>query len=131
MPSKYMIPEQPLVVNIGGAIAENHADAENTATNINILQAGTGQSINIEQNAKAIVNNMTAIIIGSPYLVNFTLNDADKILNIEILENGAVKLNGEIMNIKPLNNGMKVMFLHHSNQDNIINNKEERNIEMD
>jgi hypothetical protein len=131
MPSKYKTIEQPLVVNIGGATAENHADAENTATNINILEAGTGQSINIDQTAKAIVNNITAIIIGSPYPVNFDINENNKTLNIDVKENGEIKLNGETMKIKTLKNGMKVIFLHDSNEDTIVNNKEEKNIEMD
>lgn len=127
---KSTTPENTLVINIEGATVKNNAIAENSATNINVLQ-GTGQSIDIKQNASAVVNNMTAIIIGSPYPLNFTLNEDAKTLNVEILENGEVKLNGETMNIKPLNNGTKVMFLHHDSQDNIINNKEEKNIEID
>lgn len=124
-PTEY---EAPLIINIAGAIAKNYADAENTATNINILQEGTGQSIDIDQKAEAVANNTTIIIIGAPYPVSYSLNEKDKTLNVEILEKGEVKLNGEVMDIKALRNGMKVMFLHDDGRDTIINDRKEKNI---
>lgn len=124
------VPEKALVINIEGATAKNNATAENSATNINVLQ-GTGQTIEIEQNASAVVNNMTAIIIGPPYPLNFILNDDNKTLNLEIIKDGQVKINGEEMEIKELSNGVKVMFLQKLSKDSIINNKEEKNLEFD
>lgn len=120
--------EAPLVINIAGATAKNYAEAENTAANINILQDGTGQSIDINQKSEAIVNNTTIIIIGTPYPVSYRLNENDKTLNVEILESGEVKLNGEAMDIKALKNGMKVMFLHDKGRDTITNDRKEKNI---
>jgi hypothetical protein len=124
-------PEQPLIVNIEGAVAKNVADAENSAVNVNVLQNGSGQNIDINQSATAIVNNMTAIIIGAPYPVNFAINNDDKNIKVEILENGEVKLNGEVMDIKALPNGMKVMFIHSDAKDKIINSKSEKNIDIE
>lgn len=115
--------DQPLIVSIGGATAQNHAEAENTANNINILQDGTGQRIDIDQNATAVVNNMIAIIIGPPYPINFNLNDDDRSLDIKILKDGQVKLNGEEMEIKELENGIKVMFLRSDKQETALNDK--------
>lgn len=131
MSQKYLSQDQPLVVNIEGAIAKNNAEAENSAVNVNVLQDGTGQNIDIDQNATAVVTNITAIIIGAPYPIEFALNDEDKNINVELMENGEVKLNGEVMEIKALRNGMKVMFLHNSSKDKAINSKEEKNIDIE
>lgn len=124
-------PEQTLVVNIGGANAENHAEAENKSTNINILRNGIGQTIEIEQNASAVVNNITAIIIGPPYPISFALNEDNKNIEIEISENGEVKLNGDEMEIKELMNGIKVMFLHSEIEKSKVNNQEVNNADAE
>jgi hypothetical protein len=123
--------KQPLVINIGGANAENHAEAENRSTNINILQNGIGQTIEIEQNASAVVNNITAIIIGSPYPISFALNEDNKNIEIEISEDGEVKLNGDKMEIKELVNGIKVMFLHSEKEKSKVNNQEVNNADVE
>ena len=118
--------DRDCVINIGGALAENSAKGSNEANYSNFNECD-GQRIEIAQSATAIVNNYTVVMIGTQAQANLILNDADKVINIEVTEDGGVSLNGEKMDIKELKNGVKVMLINNEFKQETINKKQFKN----
>jgi hypothetical protein len=120
--------DEAVVVNIGGAVAKNIAEANNTATTSN-FNNHSYQNIDINLEATAVVNNTTIIVIGPPYGTGFTINSEKDNMNFFIQENGTVVLNGEKMDIKAMSNGTRVMFLSDKKQNAAVNKEIENNME--
>jgi hypothetical protein len=120
--------DEAVVVNIGGAVAKNIAEANNTAITSN-FNDHSYQNIDIDLEATAVVNNTTIVVIGPPYGTGFTINEEKEKMNFYVQENGDVLLNGEKMDIKAMKNGTRVMFLSNKKQSDAVNKEVENNID--
>jgi hypothetical protein len=100
--------DRECIINIAGGINNAEVNQENNASedSDNIEQSN---SSTVSQSIDITNNIVISISTNNPGV--YTIKEAGKDINIEVSEDGAVKLNGETMDIKELPNGVKVMYI--------------------